>query len=84
MKLEKILSKIRSVKLCLEAHPDYEKDSEFEDRVSDLESLEKELRKCKIESVDRYYYMSGRNAKTYVEVTFYFNPYSLERTEVQR
>ena len=38
----------------------------------------------KIESVDRYYYFSGRNGKNYVEVTFWYNPVSLERKETKR
>lgn len=37
-----------------------------------------------IESVDRYYYASGRNYDTYKEVTFYFNNKTLERKEVVR
>ena len=48
-----ILEKIKSLKLCLMAHPDYEYGSEFEDRVSDLEEIENELSKnnwIKIES----------------------------------
>ena len=40
-----LLNKIKSVKLCLMAHPDNEKDSEFEDRISDLEDIEKALSK---------------------------------------
>ena len=40
-----LLDKIKSVKLCLMAHPDNEKDSEFEDRISDLEYIEKALSK---------------------------------------
>jgi hypothetical protein len=40
-----LLNKIKSVKLCLIAHPDNEKDSEFEDRISDLEHIEKALSK---------------------------------------
>lgn len=37
-----------------------------------------------IESVDRYYYFDGRNSKRYVETTFWFNPFTLERKETQR
>ena len=44
-----MLQKIRSVKLCLMAHPDNEPNSEFEDRISDLEEIEKEL-KLKLET----------------------------------
>ena len=40
-----ILNKIKSVKLCLIAHPDNEQDSEFADRISDLEEIENELSK---------------------------------------
>ena len=48
-----ILNKIKSVKLCLMAHPDNEIDSEFADRISDLEEIENELSKdswIKVES----------------------------------
>jgi hypothetical protein len=38
-----ILEKIKSIKLCLMAHPDYEYGSEFEYRISDLEEIENEL-----------------------------------------
>lgn len=38
-----ILEKIKSLKLCLMAHPDNEENSEFADRISDLEDIEKEL-----------------------------------------
>ena len=41
--MNNILNKIKSVKLCLIAHPDNEIDSEFADRISDLEEIEKEL-----------------------------------------
>jgi len=37
---DEILRKIKSVKLCMMAHPDYEKDSEFEDRILDLQEIE--------------------------------------------
>jgi hypothetical protein len=39
-----ILEKIKSIKLCLMAHPDYEYGSEFEYRISDLEEIENECR----------------------------------------
>jgi len=41
--MEQILSKLRSVELCLSAHPDNDKHSEFEDRISDLQELQKEV-----------------------------------------
>lgn len=34
------LNKIKSVKLCLISHPDNEQDSEFADRISNLEEIE--------------------------------------------
>lgn len=37
-----------------------------------------------IEDVTRYYYASGRNYWTYVEITAWYNPVSLERKEVKR
>jgi hypothetical protein len=41
--MEQILSKLRSVELCLSAHPDNEEHSEFADRISDLQELQKEI-----------------------------------------
>ena len=35
----KILRKLRSIQLCLMAHPDNEPDSEFADRIEDLDEL---------------------------------------------
>jgi hypothetical protein len=40
-----LLEKIKSLKLCLMAHPDNEEYSEFADRISDLEEIENELSK---------------------------------------
>jgi len=39
-----ILSKLKSVELCLSAHPDNTEGSEFEDRISDLKEIQKELK----------------------------------------
>ena len=47
-----LLQKIKSIKLCLMAHPDNEEHSEFADRISDLEEIEKELSQ-KLEIVKR-------------------------------
>jgi hypothetical protein len=48
-----LLQKIKSIKLCLMAHPDNEVDSEFADRISDLEDIEFELEKeQKMNAVD--------------------------------
>ena len=41
--MEQILSKLRSVELCLSAHPDNEEHSEFSDRISDIQELQKEV-----------------------------------------
>jgi len=43
--IEEVLKKIKSIKLCLMAHPNNEVDSEFADRISDLEEIEIELSK---------------------------------------
>jgi len=40
MRKEEILQKIKSVLLCLSAHPDNEQGSEFEDRIEDLIEIE--------------------------------------------
>lgn len=39
MTKEEIIKKLQSVKLCLIAHPDNEVNSEFEDRIIDLEEI---------------------------------------------
>lgn len=44
MKNKEILRRIRSVKLCLMAHPDNTKGSEFEDRIDDLEEIEQSFK----------------------------------------
>jgi len=45
MKNSEILQKIKSVKYCMIAHPDNIKDSEFEDRIEDLQEIEDFLSK---------------------------------------
>lgn len=39
MEIEEKISKLNSILLCLQAHPDNEPDSEFADRISDLEDI---------------------------------------------
>jgi len=41
--MKDFLKKIKSVKLCLMAHPDNQVNSEFADRISDLEEIENKL-----------------------------------------
>jgi copper chaperone CopZ len=43
MENKEILRKLRSVELCMTAHPDYEKGSEFEDRIVDLQEIQQAL-----------------------------------------
>lgn len=43
--MEKFKTKINSTILCLLAHPDNEPDSEFADRISDLEEILNDLNK---------------------------------------
>ena len=50
--MQEILNKIKSVKLCLMAHPDNQEDSEFEDRISDLIDIEHELQKSSYSEED--------------------------------
>jgi hypothetical protein len=69
MNTAEILKKIRSVKLCLMAHPDNEPDSEFADRISDMEEIELELSVATPEAEaeylrqDRNMYMSAYDDK---------------------
>ncbi len=43
MTKEQISRKLNSIKLCLQAHPDNQPDSEFEDRIYDIEYIEQQL-----------------------------------------
>ncbi|MBK7883497.1 MAG: hypothetical protein IPJ81_06660 [Chitinophagaceae bacterium] len=43
MDIKEILDTIKSVKLCLMAHPDNEEGSEFADRIDDLTDIEVKL-----------------------------------------
>ena len=45
MTKQEMLNKINSVWLCMTAHPDNTINSEFEDRINDLEEVCKELLK---------------------------------------
>jgi len=45
MNKKEMLIMIQSVKLCMMPHPDNTEGSEFEDRINDLEEIEKELEK---------------------------------------
>lgn len=49
---KELLQKIKSIKLCLMAHPDNEENSEFADRISDLEEIENELSKDNIFKIE--------------------------------
>lgn len=40
--------------------------------------------KWEIERVDRYWYWSSRNGKTYIELTHWFEPQTLQRKETKR
>ena len=44
MKNLEIIRKLKSVELCLTAHPDFETGSEFEDRVLDLQEIQQVLK----------------------------------------
>lgn len=44
MEIQEMLTKIRSVTICLNSHPDCEPDSEFQDRIDDLLKVEAELK----------------------------------------
>lgn len=42
------------------------------------------FQKWEIESVKRYWYLSGRNQTTYVELTHWYDPITLQRKETKR
>lgn len=42
--MQNLIDKLISVKQCLMAHPDNEENSEFEDRISDLQDIEDSLK----------------------------------------
>jgi hypothetical protein len=50
----------------------------------DHEEIPERFKKWEIESVDRYWYTSGRNGLAYVETTFWFEAHTLERKETKR
>ena len=43
MEEKEAIGKLRSVELCMSAHPDNEKGSEFEDRIFDLQEMQKHI-----------------------------------------
>ena len=43
VKKEQISRKLNSIRLCLQAHPDNQPGSEFEDRIYDIEYIEQKL-----------------------------------------
>ena len=43
MKNQEMIQKIRSIRLCLSAHPDNEQNSEFADRIQDCDEIESHL-----------------------------------------
>lgn len=52
------------------------------DKIESLiKHLEQKFEDWKIESVDRYYYASGRNYWTYKEVTYWYEARTMERKE---
>ena len=42
------------------------------------------LQNWEIETIDRYYYLSSRNGKTYVEITFWIEKNTAQRKETKR
>lgn len=54
------------------------------ERFADKFKASTETQKWEIETTDRYWYLSGRFSRTYVEVTFWYNPFTLERKETKR
>lgn len=55
MEIQEMLTKIRSVAICLNSHPDCEDDSEFQDRIDDLLKIEAGLkaRICEVSGTHR-------------------------------
>ena len=45
MNLQEIKQKLRSIELCISAHPDNEEHSGFADRISDIQDIQKEVQK---------------------------------------
>lgn len=44
MTTEEIIEKLIRIKMCIMVHPDNTEDSEFEDRIIDLEDIENALK----------------------------------------
>lgn len=67
---------------CIDEFVDTDK---FYNRVKGLLTIDlTEPGEWKIDSVDRYYYQSGRNYTTYKEVTYWYEIHTLERKETVR
>ncbi len=43
-----------------------------------------DTQKFEIDRVERFWYWSGRNYQTFKEITFWYNPITLERKETSR
>ena len=50
----------------------------------EIDAIPERFKEWKIESVDRYWYWSSRNGKTYCEITYWYEPHTLERKETKR
>lgn len=48
------------------------------------DEIPEHFKEWEVESIDRYYYASGRNGWNYREVTFWFEKHTLERKETLR
>lgn len=55
-----------------------------EQQIEDLLNKQPTPMKWEMETIDRYYYLSGRNYTTYVECTYWYKSDTLERKETKR
>lgn len=57
---------------------------DFLDLKREKDEIPKRFDKWELEITERYYYLSGRNSKTYVEISYWYHPITLERKETRR
>ena len=75
------ISKLQSVLLCLQAHPDNEKDSEFADRIDDLETIIAEIKADEKYIVDL---LRKIEVQTDALVTVRKHPETTEEKEIEK
>jgi len=72
MDIKEILDTIKSVKLCLMAHPDNEEGSEFADRIDDLVGIEVKL--DRLDSCELHKFLDDNIEESKIKCDNGYNP----------